>query len=84
MSDYSPQGWLGTIDNQKIRIAQLEILCDQLAELVKDLYDDGECDLDHHGYCQAHLWFNSDSDCPHPRAIVALSSYQTDKERYHI
>lgn len=38
-----------------------------LHRLVMDLVDEDPCDLDHHGYCQAHNWF-SVKTCPHKRA----------------
>ncbi len=65
----------------KARISTLEALTDQLAELVDALRDTtGECDFDHHGYCQAHMWFAVDKRCPHPRATAALRAYEADKE----
>lgn len=30
--------------------------------------DELECRLDHHGYCQEHLWFYIDPPCPVKRA----------------
>lgn len=39
----------------------------QAVPLITDLVDDEDCSLDHHGYCQAHGWFD-DSECPQARA----------------
>lgn len=41
---------------------------DTYRDLAKDLYDDGECWFDHHGYCQEHGWFETEPACPHGRA----------------
>lgn len=43
-----------------------------LYELIADFLDPDECDLDHHGYCQAHTWFDADTACPHRRARALL------------
>lgn len=42
-----------------------------LLRLVQDFADSQPCDLDHHGYCQAHDWFE-DGECPDARAKLAL------------
>jgi len=47
-----------------------------LIELVDDLYSDEECDHDHHGYCQTHMWFNTVQACPHVRAADLLAAYE--------
>jgi hypothetical protein len=44
-----------------------------LTALVRDLYDDGECWYDHHGYCQGHGWTKTDPTCPHARAKTLLA-----------
>lgn len=36
--------------------------------LVCDFVDPDPCFFDHHGYCQAHGWFDTDPGCPHGRA----------------
>lgn len=46
-------------------------LLDRVAELeglVRDLTDPDPCHFDHHGYCQAHGWMDTDPACPHGRA----------------
>lgn len=43
------------------RIAELEAL-------VGDFVDPDPCQYDHHGYCQAHGWFETEPACPHARA----------------
>ncbi|MER7487936.1 hypothetical protein ABTY20_18915 [Streptomyces sp. NPDC126497] len=40
----------------------------ELLKLVRDLIDPDPCTFDHHGYCQAHGWFETDPACPHGRA----------------
>lgn len=40
----------------------------ELRELLADLTDPDECWFDHHGYCQAHGWMQTDPPCPHARA----------------
>jgi hypothetical protein len=47
------------------RLEQLAAICTDMAEF--DL-----CDLDGHGYCQAHLWLHTDPPCPHLRARATL------------
>jgi len=39
-----------------------------LRTLVDDLTDPDDCQYDHHGYCQAHGWMETDPSCPHKRA----------------
>ncbi|GAA0501006.1 hypothetical protein [Streptomyces olivaceiscleroticus] len=39
-----------------------------LFALVRDFVDPDPCEYDHHGYCQAHFWFETDPACPHARA----------------
>lgn len=43
-----------------------------LVELVRDFLDPEPCSHDHHGYCQQHNWFDSDTTCPHARARLLL------------
>jgi len=40
----------------------------KLRTLVDDLTDPDDCQYDHHGYCQAHGWMETDPSCPHKRA----------------
>ena len=49
----------------------------RLKEIIDDLYDEDECEYDHHGYCQTHNWFNS-STCPHKR-IKELKALEKTK-----
>ena len=48
---------------------------DQLLAALKPLVDDDECEFDHHGYCQAHNWYQ-DSVCPRERARAFLAGDQ--------
>lgn len=57
--------------NVSALIAEVERQAGEIAELrdiVDALADTGKCHYDHHGYCQEHLWFKSDVECPHARA----------------
>ncbi|MFH8405541.1 hypothetical protein ACH4FX_12310 [Streptomyces sp. NPDC018019] len=40
----------------------------RLRGLVADFMDPDPCHYDHHGYCQAHSWLQTDPACPHRRA----------------
>jgi hypothetical protein len=40
--------------------------------LLEDLADPDPCQYDHHGYCQAHGWLQTDPRCPHLRAKELL------------
>ena len=50
-----------------------ELLSDEVRSIIEDLVDTGDCDLDHHGYCQAHGWM-SEGVCPHFRAKMFLEA----------
>lgn len=43
-------------------------------ELLADLTDPDPCWFDHHGYCQAHWWMETDPECPHERAKRVLNA----------
>jgi hypothetical protein len=43
-------------------------LVSELEGLVRDLTDPDPCYFDHHGYCQAHGWTDTELACPHGRA----------------
>lgn len=45
----------------------------RLAALIDDLTDPDPCEYDHHGYCQAHGWMETDPRCPHSRAKDVLA-----------
>lgn len=36
--------------------------------IIRDLVDPDACWYDHHGYCQAHGWTDTEPICPHARA----------------
>ena len=40
----------------------------QALDILESLTDEDECSFDHHGYCQAHGWFDIETKCPHKRA----------------
>lgn len=51
----------------------------QLLDLIYDLADDGQCRLDHHGYCQEHGWMET-TECPHARARRVLVENLDERE----
>lgn len=59
------------------RAERAEAERDQMASLVRDFLNPDPCQLDHHGYCQAHAWMCSGSSCPHARAREALAELDT-------
>ena len=42
--------------------------------LIEDFTGDEPCQLDHHGYCQQHYWFETEPACPHARAKQLLAN----------
>lgn len=40
----------------------------ELVQLIDDLRDPDPCWYDHHGYCQAHGWMDTEPRCPDARA----------------
>jgi hypothetical protein len=52
-----------------------------LRELINDLTDPDPCQYDHHGYCQAHCWFETDPRCPHARAQDWLANNAEGDDR---
>jgi hypothetical protein len=44
----------------------------ELIEIIRDLTDPDPCQYDHHGYCQAHGWMDTEPRCPHARAADLL------------
>lgn len=51
-----------------------------LAEAMRDALG-GECNYDHHGYCQEHVWLQTEPVCPHKRASEALAVLQEAMDR---
>jgi hypothetical protein len=47
----------------------------KLKQIIFDLTDgeDG-CYHDHHGYCQAHAWFDTEVPCPYKRASEIIKT----------
>ena len=35
-----------------------------IRQYIEDTVSTEECGYDHHGYCQAHMWFETDPACP--------------------
>ncbi|MGS2645896.1 hypothetical protein [Streptosporangium sp. G12] len=53
---------------------------ESLRELVRDLTDEDSCWFDHHGYCQAHGWMDTEPRCPHGRAQDLLTALDLPPE----
>lgn len=53
-----------------------------LLALLADFVDPDPCELDHHGYCQAHGWTDTEPRCPHARAkeLLAQQPARTEGE----
>lgn len=63
------------------RIEALEAETAELRALIEDfVVDPGDCYFDHHGYCQAHNWFETDPACPHARAKALRAGSTTPLE----
>lgn len=56
------------LDTLTARVRELEEENTRLRVLVDDFTDPDPCHYDHHGYCQAHMWFATEPRCPHARA----------------
>lgn len=48
----------------------------ELKKIITDLTDPDPCSFDHHGYCQAHGWFDVEPKCPHARAKEIIAKRQ--------
>lgn len=46
-----------------------------VVELIRRLADPGPCAYDHHGYCQAHGWLETEPRCPHAQAQQLLTAW---------
>lgn len=57
----------------QVRETALEVAVDSLLDLIDDLRDPDPCWYDHHGYCQAHGWTDTEPECPHARAQRILA-----------
>jgi hypothetical protein len=44
----------------------------ELHGVLVDMVDPDPCQYDHHGYCQAHGWLQTQPPCPHLRAKKLL------------
>ena len=53
---------------------------EQLLGLIEDFVDRDDCRFDHHGYCQAHAWFETDPACPHAQAKSILAAVALPEE----
>jgi len=69
--------WCGWCDDGKMT-REIKPLVAEVAELravLTDIVDDDACSYDHHGYCQAHGWFDTDPACPHDRSKTILAKH---------
>jgi hypothetical protein len=48
--------------------------------LLRELTDPDPCSFDHHGYCQAHGYFETEPKCPHARAKDLIGKENNAKE----
>src|ERR1700738_936703 len=46
--------------------------------LLRELTDPDPCSLDHHGYCEAHGYFETEPKCPHARAKDLIQNDQRE------
>lgn len=53
----------------------------RLMKLIRDLADPDPCWFDHHGYCQAHGWMDTEPRCPHARAHDLLHPQNQENPR---
>lgn len=79
----NPENSLAPSDNSeatgatvmKAEIDHLRTENEQLRSLINDFVCEGDdCEFDHHGYCQAHSWFEIEQQCPHARAKEILAA----------
>lgn len=62
------QGNHSHYDPNNCTVCRLRAENEQLIALALDFVcEDDDCYFDHHGYCQAHGWFEIDPRCPHAR-----------------
>ena len=66
------KSWVNVMTNQILEEVQPLLTANEakireLEKLVDDFTDPDDCNIDHHGYCQAHGWLQA-GVCPHFRA----------------
>lgn len=68
-----------TRDNQAVILSydatELHAILREALGLLNDVCDPKPCDLDSHGFCQAHLWFREDPPCPQHRMKAMLRKH---------
>lgn len=67
----------GEINRLRSQLTAAQERIEDAAQLIAELSDHEaqDCRLDHHGYCQAHGWFD-ESECSIPRARRWLAAYR--------
>ncbi|KOT94529.1 hypothetical protein ADK70_12730 [Streptomyces rimosus subsp. pseudoverticillatus] len=68
VADKEQQELTGQLEQARRIAVELENEVARLRDLVADFTDSDPCHYDHHGYCQAHFWFQAEPACPHRRA----------------
>lgn len=66
---------IAALHNASLDAARLDPV---LRELLEHLTDEDPCWFDHHGYCQAHGWMETEPRCPHARAKELLAASPAD------
>lgn len=69
---------LAAVRDAQQRALRAEQALEEAIGILNDLTDPDDCWYDHHGYCQAHGWTDTDPACPHRRAkdVSALDGGQ--------
>jgi hypothetical protein len=63
------------LDSEEAEVNEVTMtLPEEIRLLLFDLTAEDDCDYDHHGYCQAHMWFEDDVVCPVKRAKEILGT----------
>lgn len=57
---------------------RLKERCFRMKAILEDLEENEPCFYDHHGYCQAHGWFETDPVCPQKRLRDILGEYDAE------
>lgn len=68
------------IESQQAALRKLRSEEWQARLLLSELVSTESCQLDHHGYCQAHGWTRTEPTCPHGRAERLLRRERNDPD----
>lgn len=67
-----------TLLDKQGEINDLRATVAELHGLIRDLADPDPCWFDHHGYCQAHGWMDTEPPCADGRAQKLLAALDGD------